>query len=76
MGILARRDIDIRVLRIGQKVKFQFLKQKNEPIELIGSFYYNVKELRWEISVLNNIDYIYLPYIKGGIEMYDFEFIF
>jgi hypothetical protein len=74
MEDIIKRDIDGRGIRVGQKFKFKFLKSPKNPIELIGSFSYNTEEMRYEIDIWDNEEYVCLSYVGGGV-MYDFELL-
>jgi hypothetical protein len=65
------KDIYGKPIFEGQRFKFKFLEELDKPIELIGSFDYNDEELRYEIDIHNNPDYICLSYVPNG-KMYDF----
>ncbi len=58
----------------GQMFKFMYLKELNNPIQLIGSFDWNQDELRYEIDIHNHELYACLSYVSNGV-MYDFELI-
>lgn len=77
------RDIKFRGKRIGlkdkegkeiyegEKFKFKFLKELNNEIELIGSFDWNDRELRYEIDIHNHEYYAclsYEPSVMRGFE--------
>ncbi|MFA5297262.1 MAG: YopX family protein [Lutibacter sp.] len=54
-------------------VKFKFNDPYNDCINLIGIFNFNDKEMRTEIDIFNNDDYICLWYVND--RMFDFEII-
>ena len=58
----------------GKKFKFMYLEKINSPIQLIGSFSWNQDELRYEIDIHDNENYVCLSY-KSNRFMYDFELI-
>ena len=56
-------------------VKFKYLKELDEAVDLIGVFRFNDDELRYEIDIdPNDHGYVCLSYIGNGT-MYDFEII-
>jgi hypothetical protein len=58
----------------GERFRFKFMKELRKHIDLIGSFDYNDIELRYEIDIWDNDEYVCLSYVSNGI-MYDFELI-
>lgn len=46
---------------------FDYLKELDNIIKLIGSFVWNDDELRYEIDIYNNEEYVCLSYIGNGI---------
>jgi hypothetical protein len=69
-----KKDINGKPIRKGDKFKFKFMKELHNPIELIGSFDWNKGELRYEIDIWGNDEYVCLSYVGNGI-MYDFELL-
>lgn len=58
----------------GDKFKFKFLRELNNPIELIGSFDWCQDELRYEIDIWDHEKYVCLSYVDHGV-MFDFELL-
>lgn len=58
----------------GDRFDFKYKTDKDGIIELTGSFDYSDEELRYEIDIWGNPDYICLSYVPNGI-MYDFKLI-
>tara|TARA_R110002012_G_scaffold283603_1_gene474004 strand:+ start:2718 stop:2951 length:234 start_codon:yes stop_codon:yes gene_type:complete len=56
----------------GEKFTFKYLKELDNQIELIGSFDWNDEELRYEIDIHDNEDYVCLSFVGNGV-MSDFE---
>jgi hypothetical protein len=68
------KDINGKPIYEKQKFKFQFQRNIIEPaIELIGSFDWHDEELRYEIDIWDNPDYVCLSYVPGA--MRNFELI-
>ena len=61
-------------IKEGERFKFKFIKELDKHIELIGSFDYNDEELRYEIDIWDNDEYVCLSYVPNGV-MYDFELL-
>jgi hypothetical protein len=62
-------------IKAGMKFKFKFLRDLHEPpLQLIGSFDWNETDLRYEIDILENDEYVCLSYVSNGV-MRDFELI-
>ena len=58
----------------GEKFTFMFLEELHNPIKLIGSFDWNENDLRYEIDIHDNEEYVCLSFEGNGV-MYDFELI-
>jgi len=71
---IIKLDKNGKPIRIGDKFKFEFMKELNESVELIGSFNWNEDELRYEIDIYNHDSYSCLSYIGNGV-MFNFELI-
>lgn len=68
------KDINGKPIYENQKFKFQFLRDLHKPaIELIGSFDWLEEELRYEIDIWNNEEYVCLSYVPAV--MTNFELI-
>jgi len=55
-------------------VKFKLLTSINEYIELIGVPFYDETELRFQLNIYGNSEYIALNYFYNG-QMFDFEVV-
>jgi len=53
-------------------VKFKYMVSLNHSIDLIGRFFYDDTELRYQIEIYNDENYTVLNYMYNGT-MYDFE---
>jgi len=69
-----KKDINGKSIRQGDKFKFKLMKELDKHIELIGSFDWNDDELRYEIDIWDNDEYLCLSYISNGT-MYGFELL-
>ena len=69
-----KKDKHGNKIKAGDKFKFKYLKELHNPIELIGSFDWNDDELRYEIDIWDNDEYVCLSYVGNGI-MYGFELL-
>lgn len=58
----------------GRKFTFKYLKELDNQIELIGSFDWNDEELRYEIDIHDNEEYLSLWFVGNGV-MSDFELL-
>jgi hypothetical protein len=68
------KDINGNEINEGQKFKFKFIRDLHDHVELIGSFYWNDEELRYEIDIWENDNYVCLYYMSNGM-MYNFELL-
>jgi hypothetical protein len=71
---IIKKDINGKPIRQGDMFKFKLMKELHEHIELIGSFDWNDEELRYEIDIWDNDEYLCLSYISNGT-MYNFELL-
>lgn len=69
-----KKDKHGNEIKEGQKFKFKFLKELHNPIELIGSFDWHDDELRYEIDIHDNDEYVCLSFVGNGV-MFDFELL-
>lgn len=69
---IIKKDINGKPIRKGDKFRFKFIKELNNHVELIGSFDWHADELRYEIDIYDDDEYVCLSYVGYGI-MYDFE---
>lgn len=69
---IIKKDINGKPIRKGDKFRFKFIKEPNNHVELIGSFDWHSDELRYEIDIYDDDEYVCLSYDGYGI-MYDFE---
>lgn len=63
---ILKTDINGKSIREGDKFRFKLLVQLHETIDLIGSFVWNQDELRYEIDIYDNEEYICLSYNCDG----------
>jgi hypothetical protein len=71
---IVRYDIYLKPIREGDKFKFKFMKELLNHIELTGSFKWNEDELRYEIDIIDNNEFVCLSYAGNG-SMYGFKLI-
>ena len=71
---IVRKDKNGKPIRVGEKFKFKFLKTPNAFIEFTGSFDWHEDELRYEIDIWDDDQYVCLSYLPNGV-MYDFELL-
>ena len=71
---IIKKDINGNPIRKGDKFRFKFIKELNNQIELIGSFDWNADELRYEIDIYDDDEYVCLSYVGYGV-MTDFELL-
>jgi len=56
------------------RFRFKYLKELDQPIQLIGSFIWNQDELSYEIDIEENDYYSCLRFVGNGT-FYDFELL-
>lgn len=66
------KDIEGKPINEGELFSFKYLSELKDPIELKGSFSWNGDELRYEINIHDNEDYVCLSYVTNGV-MYGFK---
>ena len=71
---IIKKDINGNPIRKGDKFRFKFMKELHNQIELIGSFDWNADELRYEIDIYDDDEYVCLSYVGYGV-MTDFELL-
>lgn len=71
---VVRNDKNGNPIKVGQRFKFKFMRELHNHIELIGSFDWHDEELRYEVDIWDNDEYVCLSYVSNGV-MYDFELL-
>jgi hypothetical protein len=71
---IIKYDMYGKPIRKGDKFKFKYKKELHNNIELIGSFDWCEDELRYEIDIWDNEEYVCLSYVGNGI-MFEFELL-
>lgn len=66
------KDKNGKPIREGEKFKFKYMRDLRKHIEFIGSFDWCEDELRYEIDIHDDDEYVCLSYEGNGV-MYDFE---
>lgn len=66
-----KKDKNGKELQEGDRFTFKFMRGLDDHVELVGSFDYNQDELRYEIDIWEDSEYVCLSYVGNGV-MYDF----